>query len=134
VCSALCLRCSSPAGLTRISSEHGITASFILSIEGNSTSHACLSDAVHHFHQVPLLKDYPSAFFRDVTKTVSDLRTALPAKVERMTPFDRVRRHYKDLRVYFSNLGLRLRNGDEGRQKCRYHQHGKGALCWHMIT
>lgn len=100
----------------------------------NETNHDSQLDAVHHFHQVPPLKNYPPAFFRDVTKTVSDLRTTLPTKVKRMTPFDRVRKQYKDMQVDFSNLGPWLRDGDEGRQKCRYHQHGKGALCLNRIT
>lgn len=80
------------------------------------------------------LEDYPPAFFRDVTKTTSDMRTELPAKIRPATPFDRVCREYKDVRVDFGNLGLWLRDGDRGRQKCRYHQHGMGELCLNRIT
>jgi len=100
----------------------------------NEIIHDSQPDAVQRLNQAPPLKDYPPAFFRDVTKTISDIRTKLPTNVKRVTPYDRVRKEYKDVQVDFSNLGLWLRNGDEGRQKCRYHQHGKGELCLNRIT
>jgi hypothetical protein len=65
-------------------------------------------------------KDYPPD-----TKTTSDMRTELPAKIRPATPFDRVRKEYQDVRVGFGNLGLWLRDGD---------RHGMGELCLNRIT
>lgn len=100
----------------------------------NEIDHGSHGDAVPRLTQVPPLKEYAPAFFRDVTRTLSDIRTALPASPKSATPYDRVRREYRDVRVDFDNLGLWLRDGDEGRQKCRFHQHDEGGLCLNRIT
>lgn len=100
----------------------------------NEIDHASHGDAVQRLTPILPLKEYPSAFFRDVTRTLSDIRTELPASPRFATPYDRVRSEYRDVRVDFDNLGLWLRDGDKGRQKCRFHQHDEGGLCLNRVT